>query len=189
MNIVRTVARKSSNLLNFTDWKLSAVYVNQTNLNVKLGKKLGGGISKGPAKNLGGHGLPRPPLEPPVPLNWSWWRKSGLPFPMRETVEFKSCAAVCLIVTPKPELNQTEKCVFQISLHVKLFCKFKTSIHVKMFSYHFLREMQPVNGSVPYACLRNFWIIVKRRTCLETFYWSHGQVKLSLWIGDTRNYS
>jgi len=38
---------------NFAGWTLSAVYVNQTNLNVKLSKKLGG-ASKGTAKNLGG---------------------------------------------------------------------------------------------------------------------------------------
>jgi len=37
---------------------ISAVYVNQTNLNVKLSKKLEGG-KQGPAKNLGGRGPPR----------------------------------------------------------------------------------------------------------------------------------
>jgi len=41
-------------------WKLSAVYVNQKKLNVKLRKKRGG--ITGPAKNLGGHDPPRPPL-------------------------------------------------------------------------------------------------------------------------------
>jgi len=45
---------------NFADCKLSAVYVNQTNLNVKLSTKL-----RGPAKNLGGMALPGPPFEPP----------------------------------------------------------------------------------------------------------------------------
>jgi len=35
--------------------KLSAAYVNQTNLNGKLRKNWG------PSKNLGGHGPPRPP--------------------------------------------------------------------------------------------------------------------------------
>jgi len=43
---------------NFVGWKLSAVHVNQTNLNVKLTKKLG--PSRRPAKNLGGHGPPSP---------------------------------------------------------------------------------------------------------------------------------
>jgi len=38
---------------NFAGWKLSAVYVNQTNLSVKFSKKLGG-PNRGPAKNLGG---------------------------------------------------------------------------------------------------------------------------------------
>jgi len=37
---------------NFAGWKLSAVYVNQTNLKVKWSKKLGG-TSRGAAKNLG----------------------------------------------------------------------------------------------------------------------------------------
>jgi len=37
-------------------------YVNQTNLNGKLRKKLAGGANGGPNKNLGGHGPPRPPL-------------------------------------------------------------------------------------------------------------------------------
>jgi len=65
VNIVRNVARKSSNRLKFCWLKLSAVYVNQTNLNVKLSKKLG--ASRGAVKNLGGAmAHPDPPLEPPL---------------------------------------------------------------------------------------------------------------------------
>jgi len=45
---------------NFVGWMLSALYVNQTNLKVKLRRKLG--ANRGPAKNLGDHGPPRPHL-------------------------------------------------------------------------------------------------------------------------------
>jgi len=54
---------------NFADWKLSAVYVSLTNLNVKLCTKLGGQAGGQPeiwgVKN---QGYPRPPLEPPLPI-------------------------------------------------------------------------------------------------------------------------
>jgi len=61
VNIVRTVARKSSNRVKFCWLKLgSAVYVNQTNLNVKLSKKMG--VQTGAGQKSGGNGPPRPPL-------------------------------------------------------------------------------------------------------------------------------
>jgi len=43
------------------------VYVNQTNLNGKLRKKLVGSY-KGPTKNMGVHGPPIPPLESQLAL-------------------------------------------------------------------------------------------------------------------------
>jgi len=49
---------------NFAGSKLSAVCVNQTNLNVKLSTKLGG-HARGQTK-IWGQGPPRPPLEPPL---------------------------------------------------------------------------------------------------------------------------
>jgi len=60
VNIVRTLARKSSSRLKFC-WLKSAVYVNQTNLNVKLNTKPGRQL-----KICGSHGPPRPSLEPPL---------------------------------------------------------------------------------------------------------------------------
>jgi len=50
---------------NFAGWKFSAVYVNQTNLKVKLSKKLRGQAG-GQPKIWEGHGPPRLPIEPPV---------------------------------------------------------------------------------------------------------------------------
>jgi len=50
---------------NFAGWNLSAVYVNQTNLNVKLSKKLRGQAG-GQPKIWEGHGTPRTPLELPL---------------------------------------------------------------------------------------------------------------------------
>jgi len=55
LNIVQNIAGRN----------LSTVCVNQTNLNGKLRKKLGG-VSRGPRKNLGGHGPLIPPVEPPL---------------------------------------------------------------------------------------------------------------------------
>jgi len=45
---------------NFAGWKLSALYVNQANFNVKLSTKLGGG-KQGASQKSGDHGPHRPP--------------------------------------------------------------------------------------------------------------------------------
>jgi len=59
-NIVRTVVRKSSNLLKLC-WLKVICFICQSN---ELER------DRGPAKNQGGHGPPRPPpLEPPLEVN------------------------------------------------------------------------------------------------------------------------
>jgi len=54
---------------NISGRKLSTVYVNQTNLNGKLRKKLGG-TTRGPSKNLGDHVPPRSPLRIAIDSIW-----------------------------------------------------------------------------------------------------------------------
>jgi len=67
VNIVRTVARKSSNPLKFC-WLKFICYICQSNELERENKHktAGGGASKGPAKNLGAMAHPRSPLEPPL---------------------------------------------------------------------------------------------------------------------------
>jgi len=64
--------RHSSDLALLTKWLVflqnefgNLAYVNQTNLNGKLRKKLGGS-NRGPSKNMGTMAHPGPPLESPL---------------------------------------------------------------------------------------------------------------------------
>ena len=65
MNIVRTVARKSSNRLKFF-WLKGICCICQSKELEREIKQKPGGPSKEPVKNLVGCGPPSPPLEPPL---------------------------------------------------------------------------------------------------------------------------
>jgi len=61
VNIVRAIARKSSNRLNFF-WLKVICWICKSNELEREIKQNTGGSSRGLATNLGGHGPPSPPL-------------------------------------------------------------------------------------------------------------------------------